>query len=89
MVPPCLLILFVLLYGRATACRECGRWWARVESGTECLGRAEFEKDGVSWVRAKRRTDYSCKHCHSVWSEAYTDEYPGTVGQRPRKGRAT
>ncbi len=34
-VPPCLLILLVLLYGRATACRACG------------LGREEFEKDGV------------------------------------------
>jgi DNA-directed RNA polymerase subunit RPC12/RpoP len=84
---PCLLILFLLLYGRGTSCPTCGRWWARTGGSTECLGREEFAKDGALWVRARRRISYACRHCGRAWSEAYTDEYPGAVA-RPGARRA-
>jgi hypothetical protein len=86
MVPSCLVILFVVLYGHATSCPACGKWWARTEGETESLGREEIEKKGVPWVRAKCRTTYACKHCRHTWSATYTDEYQGTL--HPRKGRS-
>jgi hypothetical protein len=82
-VPACLVLLFVLLHGHGTICPACGRWWARAEGETESLGREGFEKDGVPWVRATRRTTYACKHCRHTWSATYTDEYKGTVRRRP------
>jgi len=81
-VPACLLILFILLHGQGTSCPACGKWWARVEGETECLGREEFQKTGVPWVRARRRTTYACKHCRHIWSATYTDEYQGAVRRR-------
>jgi hypothetical protein len=77
--PLCLLILFLLLYGRGTSCPTCGRWWARIEGATESLGREEFEKGDTLWVRARRRISYSCQHCRHAWWEAYSDEYPGAA----------
>ncbi len=81
-VPSCLVILFVLLHGLGTSCPACGRPWAREEGETECLGREEFHKDGETRVRAKRRTNYTCKHCQHAWSATYTDEYKGTLHRR-------
>jgi hypothetical protein len=81
-VPSCLVILFVLLHGQGTSCPACERWWARTEGETECLGREEFQKEGVPWVRAKRRTTYACKHCRHTWAATYTDEYRGAVRRR-------
>jgi hypothetical protein len=75
--PLCLLILFLLLYGRGTGCPACGRWWARTGGATESLGREEFEKGGALWVRAQRRIAYSCRHCRHAWWEGYSDEYRG------------
>lgn len=83
-VPACLVLLFVLLHGQGTSCPECGRPWARTEGETESLGREEFQKRGVSWVRARLRTSYACKHCRHNWSATYTDEYKGTLKGRPR-----
>jgi hypothetical protein len=82
-VPVCLLILFILLHGQVTSCPACGKRWGRVEGETECLGREEFHKAGVPWVRAKRRTPYACKHCRHTWSVTSTDEYQGVVRRRP------
>jgi hypothetical protein len=81
-VPSCLVVLFGLLHGRGTSCPVCERWWARTEGETECLGREEFQKEGVPWVRAKRRTTYACKYCRHTWSATYTDEYRGAVRRR-------
>jgi hypothetical protein len=83
-VPSCLVVLFVLLHGQGTSCPACGRPWARTEGETESLGREEFQKGGVSWVRAKRRTAYACKHCRHTWSADYTDEYKGNLRRRPQ-----
>jgi hypothetical protein len=86
MVPSCLLLLFVILYGQGSSCPACGKWWARTEGATESLGREEFDKGGVSWVRARRQTTYACKHCHHTWTATYTDEYKGSL--RPRRNSA-
>jgi phage FluMu protein Com len=82
MVPSCVVILLVLLYGHGTSCPACGKWWARAEGETQCLGREEFAKEGETWVRSVRRTPYACKRCRHTWSATYTDEYKGSVGRR-------
>jgi hypothetical protein len=82
-VPSCLVLLLVLLHGQGTGCPSCGRPWAREEGETECLGREEFRKGGDSWVRARRRTNYSCKRCGHHWSATYADEYKGTLRHGP------
>jgi hypothetical protein len=86
-MPVCLLILFILLHGQGTSCPACGKWWAKVEGETECLGREQFQKAGVPWVRARRRTTYACKHCRHTWSATYTDEYQGAVSRRPNSAK--
>jgi hypothetical protein len=83
-VPLCMAALFVLLHGQGTSCPACGKPWSRTEGETESLGREEVQKGGVSWVRAKRRTTYACKHCRHTWSADYTDEYRGNLRPRPR-----
>jgi hypothetical protein len=84
-VPSCLVILFVLLHGHGTGCPACGKWWARTEGGTECLGREEFEKKGVHRVRSRRRTTYECKLCRHVWAVTFTEEYKGSVRTQPKR----
>ncbi len=86
-VPLCVVALLALLHGHMTGCPGCGRPWAREEGETECLGREEFHKAGESWVRAKRRVNYACKHCQHKWSATLTDEYKGNLrGRRGAKG---
>ena len=84
-VPSCLVILFVLLHGHGTSCPACGKWWARRDGGTECLGREEFERAGVPWVRSSRRTTYECKHCRHSWTMRFTEEYKGSVRTQPKR----
>jgi hypothetical protein len=82
LVLSCLVILCVLFYGHGTGCPSCGKWWARTEGETECLGREELEKKGVPWVRSRCRTTYSCKYCRHTWTSLFTDEYQGSLRGR-------
>jgi hypothetical protein len=82
LVPSCLVVLLVLLYGQATSCPRCGKWWARTEGETECVSREVFDRGGRSWARSLRLTHYACKFCRHIWSVTSTDEYEGSA--RPR-----
>jgi phage FluMu protein Com len=79
-VTSCLLMLLILLHGHGMSCPACGKLWSKTEGQTQCLGREEFQKNGLPWVRASRRTTYQCKHCRHTWSATFTDEYRGSVG---------
>ncbi len=85
LVPSCLVIFLVLLYGHATSCPHCGKWWVRAEGDTEYLGREPFDRGGRAWVRALRRINYVCKSCHHTWSATSTDEYQDSTRRRQKR----
>jgi hypothetical protein len=88
LVPSSLILLLVMLHGRATGCPACGRWWARAKGGTEFVGREEFDKGGVPFARATYRTAFACRSCGHRWSADHTDEYKVIIrDKRPRRWR--
>jgi hypothetical protein len=88
LVPASLILLLVMLHGRATGCLSCGRWWARAKEGSEFVGREVFDRGGVSFARATYRTTFACGSCGHRWSADSTDEYKDFVrDKRPRRWR--
>jgi hypothetical protein len=86
LVPGSLILLLVMLYGRASGCPSCGRWWARTKDRTEFVGREVFDRGGVSFARATYRTTFACGSCGHRWSADSTDEYKDFVrAKRPRR----
>jgi hypothetical protein len=85
LVPLCLVALLALLYAHGTSCPACGKVGARTERETACVGREEYDRGGVPWVRSRRRTTYECKYCRHTWSANFTDEYKRPA--RPAKKR--
>jgi hypothetical protein len=87
LVPTSLLLLLVLLHGHATGCPSCGRCWTRTKGGTEFVGRAVFDRGGVSVARATYRTAFACRSCDHRWSADSTEEYKDFVRARPPRRR--
>jgi hypothetical protein len=87
LVPSCLILLLVMLHGRATGCPACGWWWARTKDGTEFVGREVFDKGGVPLARATYRTAFACRSCDHRWSADYTDEYKDFIRDKPPRRR--
>jgi hypothetical protein len=88
LVPASLILLLVMLHGRATGCPACGRWWARTKKGSEFVGREVFDKGGVSFARATYRTTFACGSCGHRWSADSSDEHKDFVrDKRPRRWR--
>jgi DNA-directed RNA polymerase subunit RPC12/RpoP len=84
-VPSCLVILMVIVYGYGTSCPSCGKPWASNRRESELLDRHVSTKGGVPWVRSTEQTTYACKYCRHTWTKTYTDEYKEFV--RPGKKR--
>jgi len=87
LVPASLILLLVMLHGRATGCPWCGRWWARTKDRSEFVGREVFDKGGVSFARATYRTTFACGSCGHRWSADSTDEYKDFVRDKPPRRR--
>jgi len=87
LVPSSLLLLLVMLHGRATGCPACGWWWARAKDGTEFVGREVFDKGGVPFARATYRTTFACRSCEHRWSADHTDEYKDFIRDKPPRRR--
>jgi hypothetical protein len=85
LVPACAVAVLVVLYGAATACPSCRRWWARRLVEKEFVDRAVFEKDGSPIGRSTYRTTYECTSCRHRWSATAADEYKEAVRERPRR----
>jgi hypothetical protein len=85
---PCsVAALLVLLYGKATACPRCRKWWARTKVGSEFVDREVFDKRGVPFAKSLYRTIYQCDVCHQRWSVVQADEYrePTQRVERPQR----
>jgi hypothetical protein len=87
LVPACLILLLVMLYGRGTGCPSCGRWWARTKEGSEFVGREVFDRGGVSFARATYRTMFACGSCGHRWSAESSDEYKDFVRDKRSRRR--
>ncbi len=70
-----LIFLLVLAYGHATSCPSCGKWLARVEKGTEYLGREFLDEQMGRRVRATRQLVCRCRYCQHTWGTTLTVEY--------------
>jgi hypothetical protein len=79
LVPSAVVSLLVMLYGHATCCPRCGKWWARNRVESEFVEREVFDKAGVPFARSTYRTTYLCTACRHKWSTAFTDEYKDFV----------
>jgi hypothetical protein len=73
---PCSVVVFlVLLYGKATACPRCRKWWVRTKVGSEFVDREVFDRRGVPFAKSLYRTIYQCDSCRHRWSVVQADEY--------------
>ncbi len=61
------VLLLTLLYGHATGCPACGKWWSRSEVVGRSVGREVFAK-GEPFGNALPRTTYQCDSCGHRWS---------------------
>jgi hypothetical protein len=64
----CAVLLLGLLYGHATGCPACGRWWSRSEVVGRLVGREGSAKGGLPFAAALSRTTYQCGGCGHRWS---------------------
>jgi hypothetical protein len=66
-------LLFTVLYGQATGCPSCGRWWSRTKYGTDLADQEVMDRRGVSVVKSLLRTTYACKECGHRWQVTETE----------------
>jgi hypothetical protein len=83
-----LVLLLIILYGQATACPRCRKWWARTNGASEFVDQEIINKKGVPFAKALYRTTYECAACLHRWSVMQADEYrePGYTWEKPHKG---
>jgi hypothetical protein len=82
----CVASLLGILYGHATRCPACGKWWAVTKVETGFVERKVFARGGVPFGRSTYRTTYACACCGHRWSAAHTDEYPESIrAHSPRR----
>ncbi len=83
---PLFIVLFlVILYGHATSCPSCGRWWSRNTYANEFVGREVFERNGGSFARSTYRTTYICNSCKHKWSKNYSEEFKESMSDRLKR----
>jgi hypothetical protein len=81
------VLLLAILYGHATSCPACGRWWSRAEVERGYMNREVFDKGGVPFGRSQARTTYQCEGCRHRWSVTDTEEYRVPVRDHPPRHR--
>jgi uncharacterized protein YlaI len=85
LVPLFIVIFLVILYGHATSCPLCGRWWARSKYATEFVGREVFDRKGASFARSTYKTTYLCNSCKHKWSADYSEEFKESMSDRLKR----
>ncbi len=81
------VLLLAILYGHATGCPACGKWWSRAEVENGFVGRETFDRGDVSFSRSLFRTTYQCNACGHRWSVTNADEYPESPRDLPPRHR--
>jgi hypothetical protein len=80
-------LLFAILYGHATGCPACGKWWSRAQVENSFVGRELFDKGGVPFGRSLFRTTYECGGCRHRWSVTSAEEHPESRRDLPPQHR--
>jgi hypothetical protein len=75
LVPCSVVVLLAMLYGQATGCPSCGKWWARTKVESGFVDPEAFDQGGVPLRRSLYRTTYQCNFCRRRWSvqESFRD----------------
>jgi hypothetical protein len=81
LAPGAVLLFLVILYGQATACPRCRKWWVRTNVGSEFLDREVVDRGGVPCSRSLYRTTYQCNACGHRWSFKQAEEYRQPIRQ--------
>jgi hypothetical protein len=69
------VVLMAIIYGQATSCPSCHRWWAREKVDSEFVDRTVVEREGAPVMRSIYRNVYECRSCRHRWSLTDADEY--------------
>jgi DNA-directed RNA polymerase subunit RPC12/RpoP len=68
------VVVLAILYGRATGCPVCGKWWSREEVERRLVPREGSDGEGVPFAGFLDRTTYRCAGCGHRWSVTDTQE---------------
>jgi hypothetical protein len=81
-----IVLLLALIYGHATGCPACGRWWSRAEVVGRSVGRKVFVNEGVPFEKLPPTT-YQCVGCGHRWFVTDRVEFRTPARDRPRRPR--
>jgi hypothetical protein len=76
--------VLAILYGQATGCPACGKWWSRELVRKELVAREVPDERGVAGERPVDRTTYRCAGCGHSWSVTDSESYQGPGRGRPQ-----
>jgi hypothetical protein len=81
-----IVLLLAFLYGHATGCPACGRWWSRAEVVARSVGQKVIVNEGVLFEKLPRTT-YQCVGCGHRWSVTDRVEIRTPARDRPQRPR--
>jgi DNA-directed RNA polymerase subunit RPC12/RpoP len=79
------IVVLAMLYGRATGCPTCGKWWSREEIERRLVAGEGPDGEGVPSEGLLDRTTYRCAGCGHRWSVTDTQEYWWSGRGRPQQ----
>jgi len=94
MIAACLSVIASLatLYGHATCCPACRRWYAKRDDGSELVDSGIYYRETDEAADRGDRSavlkvltyhhKHRCSHCGHQWTTTSTDRYEGTVRKR-------
>jgi DNA-directed RNA polymerase subunit RPC12/RpoP len=77
------LVVLAVLYGQATGCPACGKWWARMLLKKDLVVREALDEAGVPCEKLMDQTTYRCAGCGYTWSVMDTEAIQES-GRRPQ-----
>jgi DNA-directed RNA polymerase subunit RPC12/RpoP len=63
-----------VVWGQATRCPSCEKWWSRSRVGAEFVDKEVYEREDGTHARSLFRATYVCAACHHRWSVIEAEE---------------
>jgi DNA-directed RNA polymerase subunit RPC12/RpoP len=79
------LVVLALLYGRATGCPACGKWWSREQIEKRLVAGEGSDGEDAPFGGLLERTTYRCAGCSHRWSVTETQEDWWSGRSRPQQ----
>src|SRR5262249_14784751 len=85
-----LFVGLAILYGHATRCPSCRRWYAKKDHGNELIDSAIYDRDGAVDSSERRPVfkvltyhhKHHCSYCGHQWVTTFIDRFASTVRRR-------